>query len=183
MVAPCRRRSCRIRNLTGNLYLGGRRKDTRLIVIAVPVLTTSMQAAPLKTDCSSVCYQNQVCFVPDCITGILTQLLMQQGTKVPKIRCVSEQHGHREEVFWEEELRDWVHVCHLKLEGICQKWTLISTTDSTVTADDWLMKFTATKHDYLPLSSSFTSSVTDALWIKFNSILAQICSVFLLLPC
>lgn len=73
-------------------------------MVAVPVLATKLQTAPLKTDRFSVCYQNQVCFVPDCITGILTPLLMQQGTKVPLIMRVCVQHGHREEVFWEEDL-------------------------------------------------------------------------------
>lgn len=47
-------------------------------MVAISALATSLQFSPLKTD-----LKNQFCFVTDYITGILTQLLMQQGAKVP----------------------------------------------------------------------------------------------------
>lgn len=106
------------------------------MLVAVPLLATSLQTGPLKTDCSSVCDPNQVGVIPDCFTGILAPLLMQQGTKVPQITRVSVQLGHRRKYSGRRTSRGWVHVCHLKLEAICHKWTINSVTDATLTAAD-----------------------------------------------
>lgn len=171
MPAPCSRHFCQVRDPTWQpLPLW----EVEEYTSTPDWLWLQNWCWPPASDCSSVCYQNQVNFVSWLYHkhfNININVIGDKGSLNNMFLC-SMATGRR----YSERTnpRDPVHVCHLKLEGISHKRTLIWASELI-----WLIDFTGTKHDYLHLSSC----CLDLIQFNYYSNFLCFCFVSMLRPC